>query len=141
MAGAQTHRQRHFCERLCALIIIIIIIKRISRAPIYRTRWEHRALYNNTHTHTHTNTQTHTHARTHPRTHARAHARAHARTHARTHTHTHTQTHTHSSASEGGIGTAVKNSLEIVIEQVRLEGVFKGGGRIRVAESLFMPPC
>ena len=29
-------------------IIIIIIIKRISRAPIYRTRWEHRALYNNT---------------------------------------------------------------------------------------------
>ena len=27
---------------------IIIIIKRISRAPIYRTRWEHRALYNNT---------------------------------------------------------------------------------------------
>ena len=29
------------------IIIIIIIIKRISRAPIYRTRWEHRALYNN----------------------------------------------------------------------------------------------
>ena len=32
---------------------IIIIIKRTSRAPIYHTRWEHRALYNNTHTHTH----------------------------------------------------------------------------------------
>ena len=32
---------------------IIIIIKRISRAPIYHTRWQHRALYNNTnHTHT-----------------------------------------------------------------------------------------
>ena len=30
------------------IIIIIIIIKRISRAPIYHTRWEHRALYNNT---------------------------------------------------------------------------------------------
>ena len=36
---------------------IIIIIKRISRVPIYRTRWEHRALYNNindTHMHAHT---------------------------------------------------------------------------------------
>ena len=30
----------------------------------------------------------------------------------------------------------VKNSLEIVIEQVRLEGGFKRGGRIRVAECL-----
>ena len=30
------------------IIIVIIIIKRISRAPIYHTRWEHRALYNNT---------------------------------------------------------------------------------------------
>ena len=39
----------------------LIIIKRISRAPIYHTSWEHRALYNNTHTHTHT----HAHARTH----------------------------------------------------------------------------
>ena len=27
-------------------LIIIIIIKRISRVPIYHTRWEHRALYN-----------------------------------------------------------------------------------------------
>ena len=27
-------------------IIIIIIIKRISRAPIYHTKWQHRALYN-----------------------------------------------------------------------------------------------
>ena len=36
---------------------IIIIIKRISRAPIYHTKWQHRALYNNTnHTHTHTHT-------------------------------------------------------------------------------------
>ena len=46
-------------------LLEIIIIKTISRAPIYHTRWQHRALYNNTHTHTH------------------------ARTHARTHTHTH----------------------------------------------------
>ena len=30
------------------IIIIIIIIKRISRAPIYHTKWQHRALYNNT---------------------------------------------------------------------------------------------
>ena len=39
--------------------IIIIIIKRISRAPIYHTRWQHRALYNNSN-HTHTRTHTHT---------------------------------------------------------------------------------
>ncbi len=31
------------------IIIVIIIIKRISRAPIYHTRWQHRALHNNTH--------------------------------------------------------------------------------------------
>ena len=31
---------------------------------------------------------------------------------------------------------AVKNSLEIVIEQVHLEGGFKRAGRIRVAECL-----
>ena len=38
---------------------LIIIIKRISRAPIYHTRWQHRALYSNTnHTHTHTHTHT-----------------------------------------------------------------------------------
>ena len=35
----------HF--ELASVKIIIIIIKRISRAPIYCTRWEHRALYNN----------------------------------------------------------------------------------------------
>ena len=56
---------------------IIIIIKRISRAPIYRTRWEHRALYNNT---DHTHTQSHTHSLTHTQS----------------YTHTHTHTHTHS---------------------------------------------
>ena len=44
-------------------LIIIIIIKRISRVPIYHTRWQHRALYNNTnHTHTHTHTDAHTHS-------------------------------------------------------------------------------
>ena len=31
---------------------------------------------------------------------------------------------------------AVKNSLEIIIKQVRLEGGFERGGRIRVAECL-----
>ena len=46
-------------------LIIIIIIKRISRAPIYHTKWQHRALYNNTnHTHAHTHTHTHTQRRT-----------------------------------------------------------------------------
>ena len=42
---------------LCVDHIRRIIIKMISRAPIYRSRWEHRALYNNTnntHTHMHT---------------------------------------------------------------------------------------
>ena len=48
----------------------IIIIKRISGALIYRTRWEHRALYNNTN-----NTHTRTHARTHARTHKTASVR------------------------------------------------------------------
>ena len=63
--------------------------------PIHHTRWQHRALYNNTN-----------------------------------HTHTHTHTHT---ASDEGMGRAVKNSLEIIIiKQVRLEGGFKRGGRIRV---------
>ena len=39
-----------------------IIIKRISRVPIYHTRWQDRVLYNNhTHTRTHTRMYTHTH--------------------------------------------------------------------------------
>ena len=39
------------------IIITTTIIKRISRAPVYCTRWEHRVLYDNTnnkHTHTYT---------------------------------------------------------------------------------------
>ena len=51
--------------------IIIIILKRICRVSIYLTRWEHRALYNNTNN-THTRTHAHTHTRT--RTHAHTHA-------------------------------------------------------------------
>ena len=82
---------------------------------IYRKRWEHRALYNNT---------THTHARAHAHTHTCMHARMHIRMHA------------HTQASDKGIGMAVKNSLEIIIKQVRLEGGFKRGGRIRVVECL-----
>ena len=38
---------------------------------------------------------------------------------------THTHTHTHTHASNEGIGSAVKNSLEIIIKQVRLEGGVK----------------
>ena len=49
------------------------------------------------------------------------------------HAHTHTHTHT---VSDEGMQRAVKNSLEIVIKQVRLEGDFERGGRIRVAECL-----
>ena len=83
------------------IIIIIIIIKRISRAPS-TTLGGSTGRFTITPT-----TQTHTH----------------------THTHTHT-------ASNAGMGRAVKNSLEIIIKQVRLEGGFERGGRIRVAECL-----
>ena len=76
------------------LSVLIIIIKRISRAPFYHTRWQHRVLYSNTN-----------------------------------HTHTHR-------VSDEGMGRAVKNSLEIIIKQVCLEGGFERGGRIRVAECL-----
>ena len=51
------------------------------------------------------------------------------KTHARIHTYTHT-------VSDEGMGRAVKNSLEIIIKQVRLEGGFQRGGRIKVAECL-----
>ena len=60
-------------------------IKRISRVPIYHTRWKHWALYNDT---------------------------------SNTHTHTHTHACTHTLDEE--MGTAVKNSLEIIIEHVQL---------------------
>ena len=78
--------------------------------PIYHTRWQHRALYSNTN-----------------------HTRMHSRTHARTHAHTHTHTHR---VSDKGMGRAVKNSLEIIIKQVHLEGSFDREGKIRVAECL-----
>ena len=65
-----------------SVIVMILIIKRISRAPIYLTRWEYRALCNSTN-----NTHTHTHA--------------HARTRTRTHTHTHARIHTHIYARRG----------------------------------------
>ena len=48
----------------------------------------------------------------------------------------HTHIHTHTQMSDEGMGRAVKNSLEIIIKQVRLEGGFERGGRIRVAECL-----
>ena len=75
----------------------------------------HRVYNNNMHTHT----RTHTHKQF---------------THTYAHILTHTHTHTHTRMSDEGIGTDVKNSLEIVIAQVCLEGGFKRGGRIRVAE-------
>ena len=42
------------CMAIPSIIIILRRRRRISRAPIYCTRWEHKALYNNTN-----NTQTH----------------------------------------------------------------------------------
>ena len=91
---------RHYFDSRCSnrsgrflLLRITIIIKRISRAPIYHTRWQHRALYNNTnHTQTHTHTCTHARTRTHTHTHTCTHACTCARAH--THTHTHTQCQT-----------------------------------------------
>ena len=83
--------------------LIIIIIKRISGAPVYRTRWEHRALYSNTRTHTHARTHTQTQTHTHTHTHTLSHTHTHTHTHTHslslslslTHTHTHSHTHTH----------------------------------------------
>ena len=69
---------------------------KISRVPIYHTRWEHRALYKSTH-------NTHTYA------------------------HTHRHTHTHTRIGQGARHGCEKNSLEIVIKQVHLEGSFKRG--------------
>ena len=42
----------------------------------------------------------------------------------------------HTRLGRRDIGTAVKNSLEIIIKQVHLEDCFKRGGRIRVDECL-----
>ena len=70
----------HACVCHYASVCVIIIIKKISRAPIYHTRWQHRALYNNTN-----------------------------HTHARAHTHTRARAHTHT-VSDEGMGRAVKNS-------------------------------
>ena len=88
----------------------IIIVKRNSRLRMYCSRWEHKALYNNI-----------------------------KNTHSHTHTWTHTHTHTHRHASDRRIGTAVKKTpffLSFFIEPVCLEGGFKTGSRIRVAECL-----
>ena len=96
--------------------LIIIIIKRISGAPVYRTRWEHRALYSNTRTHTHarTHARTHAHTDTDTDTHTLTLSLSHTHTHIHTHTlslslslslsltHTHTHTHTHT------VGVVVK---------------------------------
>ena len=110
----QMHRLPFCITTASGTSVIITIIKRISRVPIYLTRWQyrprfiitltthtdtdtdthrHRHTQTHAHIHKHTKTYTHTHTHTHTRTHARTHAQ-HARTHARTHTHTHTHTHT-----------------------------------------------
>ena len=92
------------CSRRMAPYIIIIIMKRISRAPIYRTRWVHMALYKRT----------------------------------RTHTHTHTCACAHARASDEGIYRHGCDFVvvEMTVKQVCLEGGFKRGGTIRVAECL-----
>ena len=50
--------------------------------------------------------------------------------------HTHTHTHTHKHVRQGDSHGDEKDSSEIIIEEVRLEGGFKRGGRIRVVECL-----
>ena len=50
-------------------------------------------------------------------------------------THTCARACTHSRIGRG-VGTAVKNSLEIIIKEVRLEGGLKRRGRFKVAEFL-----
>ena len=94
----------------------IIIIKRISRAPIYHTIWQRRVLYNNTN-------HTHTHARTHTRT--------HTNTHTHTHTHTHAHTHMHR-VSDEGMGRAVKNRVALKEE---VESEWRNVFRLHLNES------
>ena len=106
--------------------VIIILIKRICRAPTYCTRWECRVLYNNannSHMHTHTHTHTRVHACKHicmhacpppPSTHTHTnntHSHIHTHTHACIYTHMHVRTHTHTHMSYRGIGTAAKKML------------------------------
>ena len=93
------------------------ITKKISRLPIYHTKWKRRVLYNNTKnthslTHPHTHTLTHSHTHTHPHTHSCTHT--HSLTHPPTHTYTHTRTHTHTHAHKHiswGIGMVVKKTV------------------------------
>ena len=101
--------------------------------------------YTHTHTHTHTHTQMHTntctytqHACMHTHTYAHTHAHAYIQIHTHTHTnkHTHTHTHTHTHIRCGDRHDCEKDSLEIVIEQVYLEGVLERGRRIRMEECL-----
>ena len=73
--------------------IITIIIMGISVASIYRTRWECRALYNNTN-----NTQTHTYKHMRTQTQACQHECMHTHTYTHAHTHAHAHTHTHTVA-------------------------------------------
>ena len=49
-------------------------------------------------------------------------------------THTHTHTHTRTRVGQGYRYSCEKDSLKIVTEQMRLEGGFRRGDRIRVAE-------
>ena len=94
LTGATIIKYLHKVLSRIIILTTIIIIKRISTAPICRTRWEHRVLYNNTHarTHTHTHTQ-HTHATEHNNT----------------YTTEHNNTHSTLARGLGGIGSAVKN--------------------------------
>ena len=105
----------------------------------------HANTHTHTHTHTHTNTHTHkcihTHAHTHTaRMHARTHTctqtHTHIQTHTYTHTHENTHTHTHTHIRCGDRHDCEKDSLEIVIEQVYLEGGLERGRRIRMEECL-----
>ena len=98
---------------MCVCVCVIIIIKGITIVPIYHTGLECRALY--------------THTCMHACTCACAHIHTHTRMHARTHTCTHTQKNGH---------VCEKVSLEIIIEQVCLEGGLDCKGRIRLAECL-----
>ena len=61
------------------------------------------------------------------------HTHTHTHAHADTHTHTHTHTHT-LRVSDEGIGRAVKNSVELISTQARLEGGVERGGRIKKNE-------
>ena len=108
------------------------IRKKISRVPMYHTKWKRRALYNNINNtcsliHPPTRARTHTHTHTHTHSLTPTHTCTHTLTHPHTHAHTHTCMQTHQLGDRHGCEKEFGNS-PWVNEQACLEGGFKREG-------------